>query len=270
MEAAELATAPRTRVAMIAPQRLTVVRGTVDVRVEPRQDAELVDQMHYGETGAILARRSGWAYVQADDHYFGWITESAAAADPSTHGGLRIVAFPVADVHERPDAGSRVVDRLPAGTWLPVHPQVDKAGWVWLSAGWIRSEATVLYGELPHRPPTADDLLATAEAFLGVPYLWGGTTALGMDCSGYVQQVYRLNGIRLDRDADQQAMEGRPVDEAIAGDLLFFGAERITHVAISTGGEGYLHAPQSGALIQRGTFATRAPGLARRYLADPS
>lgn len=226
--------------------------------------------MHHGATGAILGRRSGWAYVQADDHYFGWITESAAAADASTHGGFRIVAFPIADVHERPDARSQIVDRVPAGTWLPGHPKLDKPGWVWLSAGWMALEAIVRYGDLPHRPPTAEDLLATAEAFLGVPYLWGGTTALGIDCSGFVQQVYRLNGVRLDRDADQQAMEGRPVDEAIAGDLLFFGAERITHVAISTGGERYLHAPQSGAFVECGAFSRRAPRLVRRYLMDPA
>ncbi|HUF89013.1 MAG TPA: C40 family peptidase, partial [Gemmatimonadota bacterium] len=118
--------------------------------------------------------------------------------------------------------------------------------------------------------PTAEDLIATAEAFLGVPYLWGGTTALGMDCSGYVQQVYRLNGIRLARDADQQAMEGRPVEEARAGDLLFFGDARVTHVGLSTGDGMFFHAPQGGAFVERGTQGARKLRGIRRYLPDPA
>jgi hypothetical protein len=269
MEATQLAP-QRTRVAMVAPQRLSVTRGSVDVRAEPRDDSELVDQMHYGEPGAILARRSGWAFIQADDHYFGWIPEAAAAAQPSTYAGHRLVSAPLADVHEKPEAASPVVDRLPVGTWLEVHPRLDKRGWLWVPAGWVALDETVLHDELPRRAPTADDLLATAEAFLGVPYLWGGTTALGIDCSGYVQQVYRLNGIRLDRDADQQAMEGRPVDEVRAGDLLFFGDARVTHVGMSTGDGMFFHAPQSGAFVERGTQGARKLQAIRRYLPDPA
>ena len=283
MEAAELATAPRTRVAMVVAPYAFVLAPAADLRAVPGADAELVDQLHYREMARVLASREGWHYVQAEDHYFGWIRDDAVQVMPGSEGG-RVVGVPLAPIYWERDTSSEVVGVLPAGTSLPVRefPPVEGP---WVSAhvrtrggrehpsgpsGYVSLDDATELADLPHRPPTADDLLATAEAFLGVPYLWGGTTALGMDCSGYVQQVYRLNGIRLDRDADQQAMEGRPVDEAIAGDLLFFGAERITHVAISTGGEGYLHAPQSGALIQRGTLAARAPRLARRYLADPS
>ena len=75
------------------------------------------------------------------------------------------------------------------------------------------------------RYPTPDDIIATAESFIGVPYLWGGTSAHGIDCSGLTQRVYFLNGVGLDRDADQQALGGRPVDVARPGDLFFFGAE---------------------------------------------
>lgn len=138
-----------------------------------------------------------------------------------------------------------------------------------MPVGWVSLDATVLYDELPHRPPTANDLIATAEAFLGVPYLWGGTTALGMDCSGYVQQVYRLNGIRLDRDADQQAMEGRPVEGARAGDLLFFGDARVTHVGLAIGDGTFLNAPEKGAFVERSAQGDRKLRAIRRYLPDP-
>ena len=256
---------------MVVPTRVTIGRGVVDVRDAPRDASELVDQVQYGEICVLLARRAGWAYVQAEDHYFGWIPENAAAAGPNTNGGHRIVAVPVAEVHERPDRGSPVLDRLPAGTWLPTHPKLDRSGWGWVSHGWIALDATVPSSELPHRPPMADDLIATAEAFLGVPYLWGGTTALGLDCSGFVQQVYRLNGIRLDRDADQQATEGREVGVPQPGDLMFFGAKSVTHVALATGPRTFLHAPQSGAFVERSELSPARNVLAmRRYLPDPA
>lgn len=114
-----------------------------------------------------------------------------------------------------------------------------------------------------------DDLIATARAFLGTPYLWGGTSGHGIDCSGFVQQVYRLNGVGLDRDADQQALEGRAVDTPIAGDLLFFGSPAVTHVAMSLGGDDFIHAPRRGGFVEEGKIgADRVPVSIRRYLVE--
>ena len=89
--------------------------------------------------------------------------------------------------------------------------------------------------------------LPKLERYLGVPYLWGGCTPLGIDCSGFVQLVWRLNGASLPRDAHQQAECGQEVapGEATAGDLLFFGGESgagITHVAICLEGGRMIHA----------------------------
>lgn len=256
---------------MLAPRLLTVARGVADLRAEPREGSELVDQVHYGELLTLLASRDVWHYVQAEDHYFGWIHGSSAAAQATAATSARVVAVALADVYTQPAPSGVVIDRLPAGTGMRVPRRSDRSGWLALADGrWVQADDTVAYDELPRRPPSADDLIATAEAFLGVPYVWGGTTALGMDCSGYVQQVYRLNGIQLDRDADQQAMEGRPVDEARAGDLLFFGDARVTHVGMSTGDGMFFHAPQSGAFVERGTRGARKLQAIRRYLPDPA
>jgi cell wall-associated NlpC family hydrolase len=252
---------------MVIPPALQVVRGVVDVRAEPRDESELVDQLHLGEYANVLARRAGWAYVQAWDHYFGWIPETSASAVSHSGAEQRVVCVPVAEIHDRPERSSAVVGVAPAGTWLPAKGRLDKTDWLYVTGGWVERSLTVRPSDLPHRPPTAADLLATAQAFIGVPYLWGGTSALGIDCSGYVQQVYRLNGIHLDRDADQQAMEGREVGEARAGDLLFFGDSRVTHVGIATGDGTFLDAPEAG-FVGRHTQGSRTLRAIRRYLPD--
>jgi cell wall-associated NlpC family hydrolase len=103
--------------------------------------------------------------------------------------------------------------------------------------------------------PTGKDILKTAYRFMGIPYLWGGTSTKGMDCSGFTKTVYFLNGLILARDASQQVNTGVLVDtkngweNLEAGDLLFFGRkasgdkkERITHVAIYIGDGDFIHA----------------------------
>ncbi len=96
---------------------------------------------------------------------------------------------------------------------------------------------------------TIERVLDTARDYLGVPYLWGGTSTKGFDCSGFTQIVYRMNNYSLPRDASQQVQLGRPVAleddfaHLLPGDLLFFGPrpERITHVALYLGGKRYIH-----------------------------
>lgn len=282
MEAAGLATAPRARVAMVWPDEAHVVVPAADLRAATDEASELVDQLHWGEIVRVLGSADEWRYVQAEDHYLGWVRASLIGVverGPRQWREARVVAVTLAPIHERMDLGSAVIGELPAGTWIwtqralsePWEPVeiVDPGRPAQQRRGYVARDSTVTIRDLPHRPPTADDLIATAEAFLGVPYLWGGTTALGMDCSGYVQQVYRLNGVRLDRDADQQAMEGRAVDVPRPGDLIFFGAERVTHVAFATGERTFLNAPESGRSVERGQLGPRRTVRAiRRYLPD--
>lgn len=269
MAATDLA-ATRTRVAMVYPPRATVQIAIADLRATTSDAAELVDQVHYGEWVRVLGSRGEWRYVQAEDHYFGWVRARAlnvVLAVPQ----WRVVAVPLAAVRREPDVTSDTLGVLPAGAPLAQEHPSAAAPWVPAAIagamGYVSFDDTVVIEDLPQRAPTADDLLATAEAFLGVPYLWGGTTALGIDCSGFVQQVYRLNGIRLDRDADQQAMEGRAVEVPAPGDLIFFGTGKVTHVALATGERGFIHAPQTGAHVERGELSAARRVLAvRRYL----
>lgn len=279
-----------TRVAMVWPHSAMVQRDVVDLRAEPDENAELVDQAHFGERVRILAAHEMWRYVQGEDHYLGWLPERTVPP-MSSYGKQHVVAVLLAEVHELADESSAVIARLPAGTRIPIlgRGRIDDgtrvrefeieepAGWRGVAfsldeprrgrEGFVAIADLADIAELSHAYPTPADLLATADAFIGVPYLWGGTTARGLDCSGFVQQVYRLNGVALPRDADQQAMLGQRVGEARAGDLLFFGEDSVTHVAIATSAGEFVHAPMLGGLVERGRLGgDRKLRAIRRYL----
>ena len=272
---------------MVAPPKALITVGIADLRAEPGEDSELVDQAHLTELVTVLGARDDWRYVQGPDHYLGWVRADLLFETPgSNHVG--IVAVLVADLHEQETRSSPVIERLPAGTRPPQLFRAVNTGGASSSAEWalvpLRTDVTrsgsrigflavadtTSDGDVANRYPTADDYLKTAESFTGVPYLWGGTTALGLDCSGFVQQVYRLNGVALPRDADQQAMLGREVEEARAGDLMFFGAESVTHVALATSATEFIHAPMKG-VVERGRLGgDRKLRWIRRYLPDVS
>jgi cell wall-associated NlpC family hydrolase len=274
-----------TRVAMVWPPTAIVHRDIVDLRADPRADSELVDQAHLGENLRVLGEVGEWGYVQGTDQYFGW----AALADLDVmtgYGEAFVVAVLLADVRDAPKVNGEVISRLPAGTLIrSIYTSIQQpdgtprrlehqhpAGWRETRLGrgrhgYVAASDLLDIRELPHRPPAAADYLKTAESFIGVPYLWGGTTALGLDCSGLVQQVYRLNGVALPRDADQQAMLGRRVEEARAGDLMFFGGQSVTHVALATSASEFIHAPMTGGVVERGWLGGERNLLGiRRYL----
>ena len=270
-----------TRVAMTWPHRAIVRGGIVDLRAAPRRDAELVDQAHWGEHVRVLGADGDWRYVQGEDLYFGWCPR-ADLYQFTKYGRNAVVVVMLAPVRERPASAAPVIAEVPCGTLIP-ETRLASAGGGYLAGGWLEISAVSEKGErtgfvagehvaalvdLTHGYPTADDLLRTAGPFIGVPYLWGGNTARGMDCSGFVQQVYRLNGLALPRDADQQAMLGQRVEEARAGDLMFFGAESVTHVALATSATEFIHAPMKGGAIERGQLGgDRNLRSIRRYLA---
>ena len=260
-----MTTSAAVRVAMVRPPRGIVGRGVAPVRAKPDDSSELVDQAGFGELLTRLAEEGGWTYAQGPDLYFGWIRTSVLST-PFDVPELFVVGVPLATLRARPADDAEVVDRLPAGS--PIRGGARRGDWLALAPDrHVRLDELVSTNDVPARYPTADDLLATAEAYLGAPYLWGGTTVQGIDCSGLTQQVYRLNGVGLDRDADQQALGGRAVERARPGDLFFFGPERVTHVALATGERSFIHAPQKGGFVERGELSDERRLLAiRRYL----
>jgi len=163
-----------------------------------------------------------------------------------------------------PTAASSPPDRLepkPLGEWVEVRlPDQSRA--------WVRAENLVLGS---WQPRDREHLVSTARAFLGVPYKWGGTNPNGYDCSGFVQEVFRLSGHSVPRMADAQYEKLEKVDKEglVPGDLVFFNTDGsgVSHVGIYSGDGRFLHASSSRGVIESALdesyYSTRYVGASR-------
>jgi cell wall-associated NlpC family hydrolase len=227
-----------TAARFVEGRAMEVIEPQAPLRREPRPDAPLDTEALKGERVTIYdTNAEGYSWGQlAADNYVGWLPSNALAPADSapTHkvAALRTFAFPGPSIKLPP------IEALPLGATLAVARIADR----------MAVTTSGAYVPAVHLKPLGDneqDFVAVAERFLGVPYLWGGKTALGLDCSGLVQISLAACGMACPRDSDmQEAALGAPVamsaDYAALkrGDLVFWKG----HVAMVRDATNLVHA----------------------------
>ena len=213
----DLAAAPLKGV-VVAPhfaegRVMTIAKGRASLRAAPSFEAAQDSELLFGEQVTVYEDKDGWAWVQAaQDHYVGYVRSESL--DSTMAGSLRVSAlmapvFPIADLK------TPVRDMLPMNA---VVPMLGRNGdYVNIGMGFVHQRHL--------EPLAAADFVAVAERFVGVPYVWGGKTAAGLDCSGLIQTALQAVGKCAPRDTDmmERALgDAVPLSNIKRGDLVFW------------------------------------------------
>lgn len=238
--------------------------SVVNIRSKPGDPEEMANQGLLGFPVCILKEKNGWLLVQTPENYIGWVDADGIElmTKDEVNGWCTskkvIYTKKYGSSFSNPDIKSVPVSDIVKGNILQFVE--ESAGFVKVKypdgrTGYIPSEETQDFDTWAgNRALTEENLVNTAKTFMGLPYLWGGTSYKGVDCSGFTKSVYYLNGIILPRDASQQVFAGDLIDTKDGfnnlrpGDLLFFGTkakgatkERVTHVAMYIGNGEFIH-----------------------------
>jgi gamma-D-glutamyl-L-lysine dipeptidyl-peptidase len=208
----------------------------IPVRTEPAEKSEMCTQVLFGEAYSILEETEKWTRIRIElDGYEGWIdrkmvNEVDGALITQLQQLPAVVTTDVFNIVQSPDSYNNFL--IVAGSSLPFYNQKDKTFRIDGALYTIKGNVTI---ESP--PDVRSTIIENALKYFNAPYLWGGRSPLGIDCSGLTQVLYKMVGIPIPRDASQQVQIGQHlsfVDEAQPGDLAFFDNEEgvITHVGI--------------------------------------
>jgi gamma-D-glutamyl-L-lysine dipeptidyl-peptidase len=211
----------------------------VPMRAEAADTTEMTNQILFGEHFKVLEKRKKWSKIRlAHDKYEGWICNKQwEEIDKETYGNLD------------KNTPTLTTDLLDVVKGEQLQPIVMGSTLPFFSDGKLQVAKTTyeVDGLTTQENEEKSDLVNNAMMYLNAPYLWGGRSPLGIDCSGFTQMVYRLQGVALPRDAYQQAEVGTTlsfIEESEPGDLAFFdNAEgEITHVGILLPDNYIIHA----------------------------
>jgi gamma-D-glutamyl-L-lysine dipeptidyl-peptidase len=246
-----------------------VVVPVANMYSRPTEKSDVVSQAIYGSNVRLLEARGEWSKIQTPDRYRGWTPSRylrivLAGDGYATAGSTVKVQSIFANVYAEPDVTKhKPVITVPFETRLEIAQgaaqnsgKPDKPapeGWLrvrlpGLTTAWIQTGDVIS----DPKPLSIPESIELAKHFLGIPYLWGGTSSFGFDCSGFTQMLVRARGITMPRDADQQAAWNgvTPVkrDDLQPGDLLFFGSsdKNITHTGMFIGDGQFIHDSTNG------------------------
>lgn len=224
--------------------------------------ADVVSQALLGTTVKILksekdAKKQVWYQIETPDTYQGWVSGQALRAyGPeekayASEGQVIEITSLFAYLYSGPDVTKQkpllfapissvlVLEKF-EGRWGEVILPDNRKAFIQMGDGQVK--------QAPFQRPrlSPEQMVELAKRFLGLPYFWGGTSPLGLDCSGYVQLIYRLSGLEILRDADIQFTKSGllevPKGQEKTGDLVFFGRKSISHVGMMISEREFIHA----------------------------
>lgn len=244
---------------------LSVRTAVANIRNIPSHRGELVTQAIMGEELKGLTREGDWYLVQLPDRYIGWVCSwsvmrvSRCDIEDWNCGINGMVVEKIAVVYSEAGNAESRISELVSGTFVRLGGVKNGFYSVTLSDGRKGFVVTSDIGDLPAGVVNTGRLIGRAGKFIGVSYLWGGTTSVGFDCSGLIKRLFQMEGIALPRDSDMQFEVSEETDSAEAayaapGSLFFFQEEgAISHVALSTGAGRFIHSRgevSAGSLIE--------------------
>ncbi len=216
--------------------------SVIPIRSSASDKSEMVSQILFGEMVEILDSRGSWSKIRCEwDNYIGWVDTKM----------LKVITADEFHLYRLNHACSieLVQPAAAEGYYLPITiganlPNFDGLRFSLNGSNFQFSGQAITPSEIE---PSAEMLLKIARRYLYAPYLWGGRSPLGIDCSGFTQVSYKLVGINLPRDASEQVEEGELIDfieQAQEGDLAFFDNKKgkISHVGILMADNQIIHA----------------------------
>ena len=242
-----------------------VVVPVANMYSHPSDKSDVVSQAIYGSNVTLLVARGEWSQIQTADHYKGWVPSRQlriilTGDGYATSGPTVQVESLFANIYDEPDVTKhKPVITVPFETRLEVAEAKSEGkkpapeGWLEvrlpvMRTAWIQTGDVVA----DPKPMSIAESIELAKKFLGIPYLWGGVSSFGFDCSGFTQMLVRARGIIMPRDADQQAawsgvtkVERKDLQ---AGDLLFFGdsPKKIVHTGLYIGDGQFIQETTNG------------------------
>jgi cell wall-associated NlpC family hydrolase len=260
--------------------------SVLNLRSQPKESAELASQVLLGTTLKVLDRERNWYMIQTPDNYIGWSDGSTFARITQNqferYQGNKFLMFakPYGFSYAKADENSQTISDLTWGNLLAVKDTLLDFYEVIYPDGrnaFVLKKEVIGHLEWKQTVTASEqNLVNAAFKMQGLPYLWGGTSWKGVDCSGFTRMIYQSNGILLPRDASQQVWSGVEVafDSLQVGDLLFFGekattekSERVVHVGMWLGNKEFIH---SSGMVKISSFDECMPRYdahnAGRYL----
>lgn len=252
----------------VGDQQFAVARNSViNIRSNPKHSAELGTQGLLGMSLKILDKKGDFYRIQTPDNYISWvdkggITKMNKEVFDSWNASKKIIFTKnFGYVYSNASENSQIVSDITLGgllQYISEDNQFYKVKYPDNRIGFIKKEAGIIYNSwLQNLVSSKENIEMIAKKMDGFPYLWGGTSSKGMDCSGFTKMVYLMNGLIIPRDASQQINAGKTVDIDLTfnslkkGDLLFFGRaatpdkkQRVRHVGIWLGNDKmeFIHA----------------------------